>query len=316
MVKINTVLGDIDTSELGFTLMHEHLVVSFPNAIREYPELLVPNVMDHVVNGLKTAKEGGIDTVFDMTTLDQGRDIEFTREVSKRSGVNIVACTGWWLDIPRFLTDTTPGITAKQMAESFIREIDKGIGNTSVKPGILKSASGENGVTAPQETGLRAVAKAHLQTGIPIALHSYHPGQTTRQQLDILVDEGVNLKYVKIDHVANTTDIEYLTWILNEGCYLGLEPFPGHSLSPLERGETVKILIESGFIDRICPSHDCLLGYILPEGIPCEAWEGDNPYRYLYLKKVIFPVLREMGVPNEEIQKLCITGPRNFLEGK
>lgn len=316
MGKVNTVLGCIDTSELGFTLMHEHLVVSFPNAIREYPDLLVPNVMDHVVNGLKKAKEGGIHTVFDMTTVDQGRDIEFTREVANRSGVNIVACTGWWLDVPRFLTDTTPGITAKHMAESFIREIDKGIGTTGVKPGILKSASGENGVTPPQEMGLRAVAKAHLKTGVPIALHSYHSGHTTKQQLDILIDEGVDLRFVKIDHVTNTTDLEYLKGILNEGCYLGLEPFPGHSLSPLERVETMKSLIEAGFIDKMCPSHDCLLGYILPAGIPYEAWEGDNPHRYLYLKKVVFPMLEEMDVSIDEIQRLCITGPRNFLEGK
>jgi predicted metal-dependent phosphotriesterase family hydrolase len=40
-----------------------------------------------------------------------------------------------------------------------------------------------------------------------------------------------------------------------------------------------------------------------------------NPYAYLYIKKVIFPQLQELGVSDTVINNLCINGPRNFFEG-
>jgi predicted metal-dependent phosphotriesterase family hydrolase len=40
-----------------------------------------------------------------------------------------------------------------------------------------------------------------------------------------------------------------------------------------------------------------------------------NPYRYLYIKKVVLPQLREMGVSEATLNRLCVTGPRKFLEG-
>ena len=75
MAKVNTVLGPMDTEDLGFTLMHEHLLCAFPDAYRDYPDILVPNALEYVVTRLKQAKAGGVDTVVDMTTLDLGRDI-------------------------------------------------------------------------------------------------------------------------------------------------------------------------------------------------------------------------------------------------
>ena len=316
MTQINTVLGPIDTADLGFTLMHEHLLCAFPHATTEYPDLLIPNALDYVVSRLKQAKAEGVNTLADLTTLDLGRDIRFIREASKQSGVNIIACTGWWLDVPRFLSGMMGSVSIDRMAESFIREIEKGIGDTGIKPALLKSASDVGGVTPPQEIGLRAVARAHLKTGVPIVIHSYHPGQVAKQQLDILKDEGVDLKRVKVDHCNDTTDVEYLEWILAQGCTMGLDRYPGRLVSPLARTKTLKTLIDNGYIDRLCPSHDCLLSYVLMEGITQEQLEAANPHRILYLKKVVFPWLKEMGVPEENINRLCVTGPRNFFEGK
>jgi phosphotriesterase-related protein len=316
MAKINTVLGPMDTDDLGFTLMHEHLLCAFPLAYREYPELLVPNTLAYVVERLKQAKAAGVDTVADLTTLDLGRDILFLREASKQSGVTIIACTGWWLDVPRFLSSIWGSVSPDRMAEALVREIHKGIGDTGIKPGLLKSASDLEGVTPPQEMGLRAVARAHLKTGVPIVLHSYHPGQVAKRQLEILVEEGVDLRHVKVDHGNDTTDVEYLTWILDQGCYLGLDRYPGRLVSPLARTRTLKALIDAGYADRLCPSHDCLLSYVLPAGLTPEQFETLNPHRLLYLKKVVFPWLREMGVPEGTIEGLCLKGPKNFLEGK
>jgi len=313
MTTINSVLGPLDTKNLGFTLMHEHIMISPAGIFRDYPELLGTNLMERVVNELKRAKEGGVDTIVDATTLDLGRNIGLMAEASRRSGVNIIACAGWWLDIPPYFA----GVSADQLAEVFTREVEQGISGTNIKAGVLKSASDMEGVTPQAEIILRAVARAHFKTGVPIILHSYSPGRVGQQQLAVLKEEGVDLKRVKMDHSNDTTDIEYLIWLLEQGCYLGLDRYPGHNTSPLARTKTMKALIDAGYIGRLCPSHDRTVLRIMAANpvITEEERLKLNPYGYLYIKEVVFPQLREMGVSESTLNSLCIDGPRNFFEG-
>lgn len=313
MTIINSVLGLLDTANLGFTLMHEHLIVSSAGISQNYAELLGTGFIDRIVSELTQAKEGGISTIVDATTLDLGRDVTMLAEASRLTGINIIACTGWWLDMPRFLV----GVSADQFAQLFIREIQEGIAGTGIKAGIIKAASDISGVTPEEETILRAVARAHVQTRVPIMLHSYSPGQVGRQQLAILKDEGVDLRRVKVDHSNDTTDVEYLTWLLEQGCYLGLDRYPGRNVSPLARTKTMKALIDAGYGNRLLPSHDWSPVWVRTEAMPMmlEEREERNPYGYLYMKEVVFPQLREMGVPETTLSRLCVDGPRNFFEG-
>ncbi|MFC1534046.1 phosphotriesterase [Thermodesulfobacteriota bacterium] len=316
MAIINSVLGPLDTANLGFTLTHEHLLVAAPGIYENYPELIGSKLKEQVVDGLKKAKEGGIDTIVDTTTLDLGRNIELMAYASKESGVNIIACAGWWLDIPRFFL----GVSANQLAEVFTREIEEGISGTKIKAGLLKAASDLMGVTKKDEIMLRAVARAHRRTGVPIMLHSYAPGQVARQQLSILKEEGVAPRRVKVDHSNDTTDIEFLTWLLEQGCFLGLDRYPGRNVSPLSRTRTLKALIDAGWSDRLCLSHDALLLRIIrtEEGLLPTHEEAVkiNPHGFLYIKNVVFPQLREMGISETTINNLCLVGPRKFFEGE
>jgi phosphotriesterase-related protein len=298
---------------MGFTLMHEHILVGAAGVYADYPEFFGPDPMERVVEALKTARAGGVDTIVDATTLDLGRDIRLLYEASRKTGVNIIACTGWWLEIPRFFT----GLSADQLAEVFLREIEQGISGTDIKAGILKAAHDIDGVTPMGEIMLRAVARAHRRSGLPIMLHSYSPGRVGLQQLAILKDEGVALNRVKMDHSNDTMDVEYLIALMEEGCYLGLDRYPGMNVSPLSRTRTMKALIDAGYADRLCPSHDGIILRILAANPVMTEEERllKNPYGYLFIKNVVFPQLRAMGVSEEVIDGLCIKGPKKFFEG-
>jgi len=315
MTTVSSVLGALDTANLGFTLMHEHVMLAWAGISQDYPELLGGNLVERAVNALKKTKEGGVDTIVDATTLDLGRNINLLAEVSRRSGVNIIATTGWHMTFPPF---RWTGISADQLAEVFIREIEQGISGTKIKAGILKSASDMTGVTPHAEVILRAVARAHLRTGVPIMLHSYSPGQVGRQQLAILKEEGVDLRRVKMDHSNDTLDMEYLEWLLAQGCYLGLDRYPGRNLSSSGRTKIMKALIDAGYADRICPSHDWSILRLAVTKPELKKDEEErlrlNPHGFLYIKKVVFPQLRNMGVHEEALNSLCVKAPRNFFE--
>ena len=314
MTIINSVLGPLDTANLGSTLMHEHILSSSIGIPQDYPELLERDYMNHIVDGLNKAKSGGIDTVVDATTLDLGRDVNILAEASRRTGVNIIACTGWWMEKPRFLS----GVSIGMFARGFIRDIQEGIAGTNIKAGILKGASDKAGVTPEEETVLRAVARAHHQTDVPIMLHSYSPGQVGRRQIAILKEESVDLRRVKMDHSNDTTDLEYLTWMLEQGCYLGMDRYPGQGTSPLARTKTLKALIDAGYKERLCLSHDWSLARHVAKdsriGSPKKRAKL-NPHGYLYINNVVFPQLREMGISEETINSLLADSPRNFFEG-
>ncbi|MFC2004429.1 phosphotriesterase [Chloroflexota bacterium] len=313
MAMINSVLGPLNTADLGFTLMHEHLLIGVPPGITQnYPELLGDHFIERIVSQLDAAKQGGINTIIDATTFDMGRDVSVMVESSRRSGINVIACTGWFYNPPRL----TGNLAIDQYAQLFVREIQEGIAGTGVKAGILKSAADFGGVTSGGEAILRAVARAHLKTNTPIMLHSYAPEQVGKQQLAILREEGVDMKRVKVDHSLETTDVEYLTWLLEQGCYLGMERCPWINVSVQSRVKTIKALIDAGWAHRLLPSHDYLAVKYNLELSPSllEFIEKSNPYGFLYLNKVAVPMLRDMGVPEATITSLFVDNPRHFFE--
>ena len=163
MNTVNSVLGPLETNKMGVTLMHEHILGSTGGIPQIYPELLGKDYKERIIKELIAAKQGGINTIVDADTMDLGRSVKALAEVSQRSGVNIITCTGWYLEMPRFLGT----FSADQFAEIFTRDILEGIEGTNIKAGILKSAADFEGVTRIGEILLRGVARAQLTPEYP-----------------------------------------------------------------------------------------------------------------------------------------------------
>ncbi|SVE11775.1 uncharacterized protein METZ01_LOCUS464629, partial [marine metagenome] len=65
MVTLNSVTGPIPSDQLGFTLMHEHVMVGASGLYTSYPDLLGSNRQERAITSLKIAKEEGIDSIID-----------------------------------------------------------------------------------------------------------------------------------------------------------------------------------------------------------------------------------------------------------
>src|SRR5262249_14941502 len=74
---VQTVQGPLDASKLGFTLPHEHIYAGSAGFLQVWPEFFSgrANFVAKVVDKLKAAKDGGVDTIVDVTPADIGRDI-------------------------------------------------------------------------------------------------------------------------------------------------------------------------------------------------------------------------------------------------
>ena len=117
-------------------------------------------------------------------------------------------------------------------------------------------------------------------------LHSYSPGQVGRRQIAILKEEGVPLNRVKMDHSNDTTDLEYLYWMLEEGCYLGMDRYPGEGVSPLARTKTLKALVDAGFVAQP-KSVGISRGLVLSRAdtdIDLHSLPGTDPFEFPFLQ--------------------------------
>ena len=190
MPTVNTVLGPVDTDDLGFVLSHEHVGTNAAGLRHTYPEFIDrAGIREQSIAAMTAVYADGVRTIVDVSTFDLGRDVNLIREVSEGSGMQIIVATGNHVAVPRPFGDVPPDA----IAELYVREIEEGIEGTGIKAGIIKVASDRGGITPPQEIVLRAAARAQKTTGVLISTHTWSPDRVGEQQVRILEEEGVDL---------------------------------------------------------------------------------------------------------------------------
>jgi phosphotriesterase-related protein len=159
---VDTAIGPTATTELGPTLMHEHIVTRSPGVQENWPHLWDrAAILAIAERKLADLYSRGIRTIVDLTTVDLGRDIGLIADVARRSRVHVIVATGvWWMPQRYF---SAHGVDA--VADLFIRDIRQGIGESSIKAAIIKCATDTAGVTPVIENILRASARAQKATG-------------------------------------------------------------------------------------------------------------------------------------------------------
>lgn len=315
MAIINSVLGPMDTADMGFTLSHEHVLVSSAGIQQIYPEFIDrAGTIARGIDDLKAAHAEGLRTIIDVTTIDLGRDIRMLEEVSRGSGVNIICATGTWRDIPRVFWTATPD----DIAPLYIREIQQGIEDTDIKAGVIKVANDMGGVTPEGEIILRAAARAHKATGVPISTHTWAPERVGEQQVAICEDEGIDLNRVYVGHSNDTDDLDYLIGLLEKGVWIGLDRYPGRPevLDWEARTQTAYRLIEAGYAHRIMLGHDWSVALLIALREARKARDEANPDGYLFITRRVLPRLSELGASDADINKVMIDNPRRFFEGR
>ena len=233
------------------------------------------------------------------------------RDVARESGVNVVAATGIWRDVPRSFWERS----IDRIADIFVHEIEIGIGDSGIKAGVIKVANDAEGVTPQAERVLRGAARALKRTGCPVSTHQWAPARVGARQVEVFLDEGAPMDRICIGHSADTTDVAYLESLLETGVYLSMDRYPGAEGRPdwRERNATVKALIDRGWAHRLMLGHD-----YAPAPVSARHREdvaSSGPTRYLFLTTVALPALRDAGVDDETIDLMMREVPRRFLTG-
>jgi len=310
MTTVQTARGPVDTTQLGPTLMHEHVVTRSPGVQENWPHLWDRNsILDIAERKLAELHRRGIRSLVDLTTVDLGRDIDLIAAVARRTQVHIVVATGvWWMPQRYF---SAHGVDA--VADLFIRDISQGIANSGVKAAIIKCATDTAGVTPVIDNVLRASARAQKATGVPISTHTWAAGRTGELQQAIFAQEGVDLSRVIIGHSGDSEDLGYLRGLMERGSTIGMDRFGLENFLPTsKRVEVVAKLCAEGYAAKMVLSHDanCWTDMLSEEG----KRKTRPLWHYNHISDDILPALRKAGVSDDQIDQMLVHNPRAIFE--
>src|SRR5579862_10015620 len=320
MTAIHSVRGALDTTQLGVTLMHEHVFVLSTEILQNYPEIWgdeEQRVADAAAR-LNELYEVGVRSIVDLTVIGLGRYIPRIQRVAALTPLRIIVATGVYTynDLPFHFHFQGPGTMLdgpEPMDDMFVRDIEEGIAGTGVRAAMLKCATDHPGVTRGVERVLRAVAQAHRRTGVPISTHTHAATRRGLEQQRVFAEEGVDLGRVVIGHSGDTTDIEYLEELIAGGSYLGMDRFGIDTILPFEdRVDTVARLCKRGHVRKLVLSHDaaCFNDWLPERDLPAVL----PRWNFLHIHNDVIPALKQRGVTDEQIRIMMVDNPRAIFE--
>jgi phosphotriesterase-related protein len=307
---INTVTGPISADELGRTLMHEHVFVEYGTAMQDNRPLGAarPQILATCLDFANQVKACGVTTVVDPTTTDLGRNIPLLVALAEQADLQIVCCTGIYSTSTYQSLRLQLGGGPDAITKLFIKELTEGIGDSGVKAGIIKLVSGHE-IDDDDHELLTCCARASVETGAPIITHT--EGVLGPQQQEILHAAGVPLEKIIVGHSCISTNFSYHQQIAQAGSYLGFDRFGMEGGMPDEvRVESLKKLIDAGFLDKLIVSHDSVWYWVNGPEIgqgPYKNWKPTN-----FFERVM-PMLTYSGVSESQIETMLTDNPRRFF---
>lgn len=339
---IETILGKIKKEEVGVALPHEHILcdlrpsldltslephfhekLSINNryVINNDPYLICDNAFyddeEIAVKELEYFKACGGNTIFDCTTFTP--DYKKLMYISKKSGVNVVMGTGYYVDC--YFSDALRKMTVEERAEKMIKDITVGFDGADCKAGFIGEIGTSEIITEDEWKNVEAAALASLKTGASI---HFHTALWERNGIDIIkkvTSLGVRPQKICIDHIDVNIRQDYIEELLDLGAYVEFDNFGKEFFIPkrdtgvlrgrfaydYERCVSIKSLIDKGYINRILLTTDiCLKSMLISYG-------GNG---FAHVIRNIPSMLKDVGITQEQIKILLESNPADFFDVK
>jgi phosphotriesterase-related protein len=265
---------------------------------------------DRVASELRAYKAAGGGAIVEVTCNGWGRDLDMLARLSEASEVHIISTSGFYIEphIPYFVDN----MSVEDLADYITREVEDQVGDTGRRCGVFKSAIHRARVEAIELKVLMAVALAQKRTGAAITTHTTGsrrmevPGGVAGvHQWEILKEAGVDPTRFIVGHVDERPDIDVLSSLADEGCYIQFDVIGKEEyLFDQTRAELVHALIDRGYVNHLMLSQDRNRDHEM-------RYSGNTGYCHIF--ETFLPRLRKLGVTEEQITTLLVYNPARAL---
>lgn len=298
---VMTVAGPINPSQLKFTLTHEHILVDFIGADKISSDRYAPDeVVKTALPFLMDVKNKGCHTFIDCTPPYIGRDVVLLKELSQKTGLQILTPTGYYgAAMEKYVPKHAYTESAEQLSARWIKEWNEGIDGTGIKPGFIKTGVDKGPLSGVQRKLIDAAALTHLATGLPIGVHT-GDGAAAEEQLEILASRKVSPAARIWIHAQNEKDNAIHIRAAQRGSWVSFDGIRKESTE--ENVKIFKIMKKEGLLDFVLASQDSGWYNV---GDP----SGGKFNAYTDIFTDFIPALKDAGFTKEEIDKIFIANP-------
>ncbi len=338
--KVLTVLGPVDPSTIGPTLMHEHIFINFQSP-RPRPQrgnvsgpfedpLTLDNAyavrygrggargtdflgnFDVMYKEVMDYKTFGGQAIVDVSSIGLGRDPMGLVRMANATGLSIVMGASWYTK--QYHPLDMDQRTVEQLTDEIVRDVTVGVQGTTVRSGIIGEIGIDGGPLTPNELKvIRASARAGRITGAPITFHAGGVNEERLTTIETSLSEGITPQQIIMGHSgALTPNMPLLRRMFEKGVYiqidwLGVATGPDGILGNRSDRTIASAIVEMirwGYADRILLSHDICTKPQLKE------YGGTG---FSYILEYFVPELRRQGVSEENIRRIVVENPRRAL---
>ena len=286
----------------GYTWVHEHLHIDLSGFKNNLDCRL--DQYDLICQEMKDLRALGVSNIIEMTNRYMGRNPQFMLDLMRDTGINVVACTGYYQDA--FFPEHVAARSVEQLAQEMVDEIVIGIDGTELKAGIIAEIGCSEGVITPlEEKVFIAAARAHIETGRPISTHTSFSTMGV-EQLVLLQAHGVDLSRVTVGHCDLKDNLDNILRMIELGAYVQFDTIGKNNYYPDEK----RIAMLHAIRDRGLLSH-VMLSMDITRRSHLKA-NGGNGYDYLLT--TFIPQLRQSGFSQADVDMMLRDNPSKFFQ--
>lgn len=307
--RVETVKGSISATEMGPTLIHEHLITNFQGTQTEVQLLeREKEAISELLPYLLDLKSLGYQTLIECTPSHIGKNPELLLKLSEASGLNIITNTGLYAAVdkkylPEYAYTASPG----ELATRWMKDWETGIGSTGIRPGFIKLGVGADRLDSVERKIFRAGMMVSEATGMPMAVHTGGE-KAIFTQLQLAREQDFDTDRMIWTHAQNGTDSSRVA-MAKQGIWISLDGVnEGGMQSYLDMLHALK---DHGLLNRLLISHDD--GWSFEGETPAlqlKPFGNGNNTPYQSIEKFLVPALRRAGYSEKEIRMLLVDNPR------
>ena len=331
---IETVLGPVAPEDLGVVSTNEHVLTDSRHLLRPTregaslegrirPEILgdlrwswmslADNLtLDHeadAVAELAAAADAGLGTIVEATSWGMGPSHSRLADVSRASGVRIVAAYGTYID--KTLPDEWLSLTEDEVERAFTAALTDAIPGTGFRAGLLGLMGTSAEVTTAELRSLRAAARAAAAAGAAVSIRLDGAARRGPEVASILTDQGLPASRILFCNMDKVLDDAYVRDVSDSGAVVEFAFGSEHHFADRARDatDTERLAFLTRFLDDR-PDAAVTLS--------CSVWTKGQLSRhggmgYGHVVKRIAPALRRLGVSDDRLHAMLVRSPAALL---
>jgi phosphotriesterase-related protein len=331
---IETVLGSVAPEELGIVSTNEHVLTDSRHLLRPTreggtlegpirPEVLgdlrwswmsladnltLDSDIDAIAE-LAAAREAGLGTIVEATSWGMGPSHARLADISRSSGVRIVAAYGTYIDktLPADWRDRTEA----ELERAFTTALTDAVPGTAFRAGLLGLMGTSAQITPAELRSLRAAARSAAVAGTAVSIRLDGSARRGPEVAAILTDEGLPPSRILFCNMDKVLDASYVRDVSDTGAVVEFAFGSEHHFADRARdaSDTERLAFLVQFLeDR--PAAEVTLS--------CSVWTKGQLTRhggmgYIHVVRRIAPALRRVGIDDTRLDAMLVRTPAALL---